>query len=89
MDKVKVGEFVELETGKEYYCYAKVKDAGEEVLFFMNKNRPTEACFARQVFQNGELFLAVVTDPGENQRLFEAFYKTLKGKLFKRAYGRR
>ena len=73
MEKIEFGEIIELEDGKEFICFARVEEAGEEYVFLMSNYKPLEVRFARETEVGGELAVEMVSDPGLKQRLFALF----------------
>lgn len=73
MDRIELGETIELETGKEYICFARVAEGGEDYVFLMSNFKPLEIRFARELLRDGELLIEIVSDPALKQRLYERF----------------
>lgn len=76
MDEIKFGETVELETGKEYVCFARMTEDGENYVFLMSNFKPLEVRFAREILRDGELLLEIVSDPELKRRLYERFQQS-------------
>lgn len=60
MDKLKYGETVVLEDGKEYTCFANLEDNGKEYVFLISNSKPVEVRFAEQRLVSGELQIKII-----------------------------
>lgn len=73
MEKVEMGEIIELENGKEYICFSQLQDEGKDYIFLMSNFKPLEIRFARQFEQDGDIMLEIVNERATKERLLALF----------------
>ena len=78
MEKLEFGETAFLENGKEYICFSKLEENGNDYVFLVSNSKPLEVRFVKQIIINGELQLQIIEDSELKHHLLELFTKTMK-----------
>lgn len=73
MEKIKFGETVVLDNGKEYVCFGELVDNGIDYVYLISNSAPVEVIFARQEHVNDDVKLIIVSDKDEKNRVLELF----------------
>lgn len=73
MDKLKIGETAVLEDGREYNCFANLKDNGKEYVFLISNFKPLEVKFAEQRVVAGDLQIKIISDQELKIHLLNCF----------------
>ena len=74
---ISVGETVELENGKKYFCFRKIQYNGAEYLCFGSQSDLREIVFAQETIDNGVLAVSIVKDPEKYEQLLKLTRKNL------------
>ena len=80
MDKIKFGETIELENGKEYVCFGELMDDGVDYVYLVSNKMPIEVIFAKQTMDEDDIKLRIVTDKDEKQKLLDLFKDNMSKK---------
>lgn len=80
MDKIKFGETIELENGKEYVCFGELMDDGVDYVYLVSNKMPIEVIFAKQTMNEDDIKLSIVTDKDEKQKLLDLFKDNMSKK---------
>ncbi len=80
MDKIKFGETIELENGKEYVCFGELMDDGVDYVYLVSNKMPIEVIFAKQTMSEDDIKLSIVTDKDEKQKLLDLFKDNMSKK---------
>ncbi len=73
IEKIKFGEIVEIEDGKEYICYCQFQEGDNDYVFLVSNFKPVEVRFAKQEIRNNQLQFDFVSDQQEKLHLLEVF----------------
>ena len=73
MEKLEFGETAVLENGKEYICFATITENNIDYAYLVSNFKPLEVRFAKQILNNGELALEIITDQPLKEHLFNLF----------------
>ena len=73
MDKIKYGETIVLEDGKEYSCFANIDYQDKDYIFLISDQNSLEIKFAEQKLIDGEFQIQFVTSKELKHQLLKKF----------------
>lgn len=75
MNKINIGEVIELENGQEYVCFGAINENGRDFVYLISNFKPLKVRFAEQHFVNNELAISIVEDQQLKEHLLDVFQK--------------
>lgn len=73
MEKLVFGETAVLENGKEYVCFGRLEENGQDYVYLVSNSKPLEVRFAKQSLDSGILKLEIIEDQSLKQYLYQVF----------------
>ncbi len=77
MEKLEIGETAVLENNKEFICFSRIQENGNDYIYLISNYKPLEIKFAKQNIVNGELELTIIENQEEKEYVYNLFQEKI------------